>query len=78
MPRCKSCDAEILWVETTKGGKMPVDAGPRKMVILVRGDHGHRVDKRVGQDEVDELKGEVVTAYTAHFATCPDADKHRK
>jgi hypothetical protein len=78
MPKCKSCGAEILWVTTSSGKKMPIDAAPRKVIVLLRGPND-RIDKRVDQETIDkEATAEVVTAYTAHFATCPNADEHRK
>jgi hypothetical protein len=27
MPKCRTCQAEIVWVKTARGRSMPVDAG---------------------------------------------------
>lgn len=59
MPTCRSCGAEIRWVKIAGSGKaMPVDLEPLKVVVL----------------RSEDVGWEVVTGYTSHFATCPDAD----
>lgn len=63
MPRCRSCGADILWVEMVDTGKkMPVDL-PLATVVVVNG---------------DKTKGAVRRAGTSHFATCPQANEHRR
>lgn len=42
--RCRSCRAEVIWILTVHGKRMPVDPDTRE----------------------------------SHFATCPNADEHRK
>ena len=37
MPKCKSCNAEIKWVEMATGKKMPLDAKPLQMVQVKEG-----------------------------------------
>lgn len=82
--RCRSCGAEILWMKWPRSGKpMPVDAvadmrepekGGGKIVLTLK-------------RELNELHGEVFNPklhdakrnrYTSHFATCPNANQHRK
>ena len=63
--RCSSCQAEIIWVITEKGHKMPVDAKPMKGFWLEE-THG-QVQANSGSD-----------LHQSHFATCPNADQHRK
>lgn len=60
--KCKSCGAEIVWVKMSGGALMPVDAKPKSMVI-------------VNETNMD---GYVIMAHTSHFATCPNANSHRK
>jgi hypothetical protein len=60
--KCKSCGAEIVWVKTASGALMPVDAKPKSMVIVTEA----------------YMTGQVVMAHTSHFATCPNANSHRK
>jgi len=88
--RCRSCDAPIIWVITTNGKRMPVDAEP---VVAGR---GFRIDEQLldeaqmGFNDDDLKPGKDVVAtftgtpakderlYLSHFATCPDADQHRR
>lgn len=65
MSKCSSCGADIWWVRTEKGKRMPLDAKPEQRVI-VDGD-GH-----------DEPVGRVVKVWTPHWATCPNAEQHRR
>jgi hypothetical protein len=57
----------VIWTETTKGKKMPVDVKP----VLN------------GQFEVEEGIAKYIGGkhngfgYTSHFETCPDADSWR-
>ena len=63
--KCRSCGAPILWVRTTTGKAMPVDAKPEKRIVLDPADTG-------------QPTGRVVDTYVSHFATCPHAAKHRR
>lgn len=61
---CKGCGAEIRWVISENGKRMPLDAKPEKrFVILVDSYH-----------EVVRLED----TYVSHFATCPKAKEFRK
>lgn len=75
--KCKSCGAPIIWIKTLKGKNMPCNA--EKV----------RFNYRLGaKDRVVTMNGEVLSAeiredgeeqgYISHFATCPNADKHRR
>lgn len=73
LAECRSCGASIVWVTTTNGKKMPVDADP------VAARFGFRLDE----------DGAVVTArfttapepgekvYVSHLSTCAYAEEHR-
>ena len=37
MVQCRNCKAEIIWVETAAGKKMPLDAKPVKMALVKEG-----------------------------------------
>ena len=68
--KCSSCNAEILWVKSSQGKRMPLDAKPEKRIMLV-----HHVNVEKG----DYNEGRVIDTYLSHFATCPDsAEQHRK
>jgi hypothetical protein len=60
---CRSCGAPVLWVTMVSGKKMPLDQVPKKLVVL---------------GPLPEQQGQVVDCYTSHFATCPNAAKHRQ
>ena len=67
MSRCKTCGAEIRWVQMAKTGKpMPLDAKPERRVIVV------------GRDEAGEELAALVDTFTSHFVTCPEAREHRR
>jgi hypothetical protein len=67
--RCKSCGAEIIWAVTTNGRRIPLDAEPEVDAPgLFRIEIG---GPPPGAFAVRKL-------YTSHFATCPNADQHRK
>ena len=63
MAKCKSCEAEILWITTQNNKQHPVDAKPVKMWV---------------PDRCGPTKMMMIEVYQSHFATCPDADAHRK
>jgi len=62
--RCKSCGAEIIWIKTPQGKNHPVDAKPKKMWVH--------------EDHPVHYPWKLVDAHESHFATCPNADQHRK
>lgn len=62
MPKCKSCGAEIHFLETKTGSLMPVDAKPARVLVEQQGETWYGVED----------------GYTSHFATCPNAAKHRR
>lgn len=59
---CKSCHAEVYWIVTAAGKRMPVD-------VEVEG--GRSPFKGVPGDGEQDGRG------ISHFATCPDRDKWR-
>lgn len=76
MMTCTSCGAEIRWAKTEKGKWMPIDPLPAEngnIVPIGRGDQvlAHVLSK-------DENPEEHAHRYTSHYATCPNANQHRK
>jgi len=74
--KCSSCSAPIVWANTATGKKMPLDAQPHPLGNLVMDEAGN-----VGPP--DAWPGNLGTPdltkrYRSHFATCPQADRHRK
>lgn len=82
MSVCRSCGAAIRWAATVNGKRMPVDDQPTPDGTLILSDptpgaYAPTVALFVaGQpslfDEPDPPR------FTSHFATCPNADQHRK
>lgn len=75
MNTCRSCGAPIMWAATPKGRRMPMDpeptpAGNRQLV--------DRAGLAPLSLAVDATTPPEVPRYTAHFATCPNAQAHRK
>lgn len=76
---CKSCGAPILWIQTPAGKWMPCNEG---LVEYMR--------DMCGKETVVTDRGEVIRcsltfpgpatglAHIPHWATCPNADRHRK
>ena len=79
----RSCDAPILFIQTKNGKTMPVNAEPvwiRKDAAgktYIKSDGSFITGEIVG-DAYDDPENQPVKAYVSHFATCPNADGHRK
>ena len=87
MSACRSCDAPILWVVTQAGRSMPLDPDPVEGGnVEMTGRYGETRQGTVVPLVVVHAGGEqlaldgVPTAprYVSHFATCPNADEHRR
>lgn len=83
MAKCKSCGAEIIWIKTANGKSMPCDAaGISYSVDLHPGAKGEEVlnlitDRGTIVRTMFDPGGDKI-GYTSHFATCPNANQHRK
>lgn len=86
MSKCKSCGAEIIWVKTKSGKSMPCDA--QRKYFHENGDLGFHYDDKEMETFItedgetkrgweDEYAGDYA-GYTPHWATCPNANQHRK
>lgn len=81
MARCRSCGAEVTFVPTRAGKLMPLDPHPAE-------DGNVRLDRTVwadpaavvlAGDELTEVRDRAEEPlYRPHFATCPNADRHRR
>jgi hypothetical protein len=65
--RCRSCQALIEWAFTVKGARIPLDIGSQPAANILLDEAGVAVVVPPGQG-----------TRTSHFATCPNADQHRK
>lgn len=76
MSKCKSCGKEIIWVNTKRGKSMPCDAAPIRFSRAEKGElfvtPFGEVVSGVRCSTSDEI------GYISHFATCPNANQHRK
>ena len=63
---CKSCSAEIVWATTPGGKSMPLDAKHETLWLIEACAVGAPPTCRP------------VQVRRSHFATCPQADQHRR
>lgn len=80
MSICKSCGAEIRWIETKTGKMMPVNPYPH---IYKRNTKGPCVlvtaaGEVVRCEPVEDGAQADGVGYVSHFATCPAAAEHRQ
>ena len=68
---CRTCRQPILWAVTTTGRRIPVDVHPTERGNLTLVTDGHQLIAGVHVD-ADGPR------YLSHFATCKDANRHRK
>ena len=62
--RCRSCQAPIVWAQVARSGKkMPFN--PPLVALTTKHDEAHRLLEEVDLGE-------------SHFASCPDAQQHRR
>lgn len=81
MSTCRSCGAEIVWATVRSSGKkMPLDATatPDGNVWLHPDGFCDISATPSGDLFAGDSPATGVTRHTSHFATCPDADTHRK
>lgn len=74
---CRSCHAAVIWARTEAGKPMPIDAEPRpdgNLIIVgtLEGSPLVKVDPPGLFDDPSTAR------YVSHFATCPNADEHRR
>jgi hypothetical protein len=71
---CATCRARIVYAWTNLGMRLPVDPYPvpgGNLDVAADGQHGSLLARYVDADPD-------VVRYVSHFATCPDADRHRR
>jgi hypothetical protein len=78
---CSSCGAPILWAKYTTGARMPLDREPVPGGTL-RVERGPSNWSMAGSDHYHLLcfwdRSETEPRYQSHFASCPQAQEHRK
>jgi hypothetical protein len=75
--KCRSCSAEILWVEMVRtGAKNPLDAAATADgTVLIDADGSGRV---LTGAELEAARAAGTPLRLSHFATCATAATHRK
>lgn len=69
MSLCRSCGNPIIWTVTANGKKMPVDRDPVGGTFVLVYDE---LDPSTAPRSLSE------DVHLSHFATCPNADQHRR
>ncbi len=70
MAKCGTCGGEILWGVTEAGKRVPLNLAEKRFV---------RADMVTGSaDLASEQDYVMVDTHLSHFATCPQADEHRR
>lgn len=74
-PTCISCDAPLRWVKSANGKPMPLNREPAEKddprgVIAI--------ETNLFGDTVGLVVGPTHGTHISHFATCPNADTHRR
>lgn len=81
MSACRTCGAPIIWATVRKSGKrMPLDATPDPDGnVALRADGTCEVWGATIRLSLDEavIAERGATWHRAHFAVCPNADRHR-
>lgn len=76
---CSSCGRPILWVSTPRGKAAPLDAEPNDSGNIVLEKPADPREPILGRWlKVSEPRPEGQPRYLSHFATCPDAQSHRR
>ena len=79
--KCRSCGQQVIWIKTVAGKNMPCNPA----LVTYK-------DQQGGKEKIVTPNGEVHSAeivesgtsnatgigYISHFATCPNAARHRK
>ena len=77
---CKSCGAEIIWIKMQSGKAMPVDYN--QVTYWKKTGGSKKIVTPNGEVLSGEIEGDLNTAtgvgYISHFATCPNANQHRR
>jgi hypothetical protein len=80
--KCRSCDAEVLWVTLPSGKRCPIDVEQRpdgnvKLDGCEAAD-GNQAAHVAGAKELVDLRASKAALYISHFATCPSAGEWRR
>lgn len=80
MATCSGCGAQIIWIQTQRGKKMPCD--PKPVPYWAKEKAPGKVVTPAGALVSCEFTGDLATAtgvgYIPHWATCPKSKAFKK
>lgn len=82
--KCKSCGAEVMWGQWRDSGKWtPIDAEPDMRPLPKGGNvvlslRGGQFGQLLIETYRADVHGQERNRYTTHWATCPNAEEHRR
>ena len=89
MPKCKTCSSPVVWIRTPSGRAMPCN--PERIHAWRPPTPAEGITSRAERVTLVTEDGNVLTAFmqggsgwvsiegrTSHFATCPQANEHRR
>lgn len=82
--KCRSCSAPIVWAETEAKGdkpgkKVPLDADPADLSRALTVPNGNLLFTNLRSGDGTPIVRYVTGGpHRTHFATCPNAKKHRR
>lgn len=78
--QCKSCHKDIIFIKMASGKNMPCDTEPISYRTAMPGVKGSLTlitpDGKIASGDFDPDSNKY--GYTSHFATCPNANQHRR
>jgi len=77
---CRSCKALIVWAKSARGSNMPMDVSPDPkgdFFLFRKEDRIEAVHYAERSTRAEAARNRGDKKYTCHFATCPNASKHR-
>jgi len=77
---CNTCGAPMYWARTRDGKAIPIDVKPtpKGNILLTYNQSRDDLNAKVYAPNNTHNIPPGRNRYTSHFATCPDADKHRR
>lgn len=71
MAKCRSCEALVIWAQMPSGKMAPFDEepDPKGQWVIIGG--------KARREELED-RALMRPMHTSHFATCPDAQQHRR
>lgn len=75
---CRSCRAQIIWAETEKGRRMPLDAQPVMGGNIFLQRRPHQEPLAIYKTAEERAQMQSSEFFVSHFVTCLQSQKWRK